>query len=334
MKIGNIDVDKQVFIVAEIGNNHEGDFSLAQELVGRAAEAGADAVKFQTFIPEHYVSNADTGRLERLRKFQLSFDQFEGLAKLSKQEGLVFFSTPFDLESARFLNNIQPIFKISSGDNNFFPLIDLVFGFGKPTIISTGLADMPLLVTLYEFWKERSELDNLAFLHCISSYPTPTDQVNLFAIHEMKRQFPDVTIGYSDHTLGTRASTLAVASGAQIIEKHFTLDKNYSEFHDHKLSADPEEMKILVESVREASVMMGKEEKSIQQCEENSVMAMRRSIAASRDLDHGVVLTETDITWTRPGTGIPPGEEKRVLGRRTARSIEQGELIQMEDLSR
>ena len=132
MKINNFDTGKKVFIIAEIGNNHEGNFSVAQELISKASASGADAVKFQTFIPDLYVSSADTSRLERLRSFQLSFDQFEQLSSLAKELGIIFFSTPFDVESAKFLNSIQPIFKIASGVNTFFPLIDTITNFGKP----------------------------------------------------------------------------------------------------------------------------------------------------------------------------------------------------------
>ena len=142
MKIGGLDLDQKVFVIAEIGNNHEGDFALAEELITRAAESGADAVKFQTIIPELFVSRAETARLERLKKFQFSFEQFASLAETARKAGVVFFSTPFDLESARFLNTIQPIFKIASGDNNFYPLLEEVASFGKPMIVSTGLADL------------------------------------------------------------------------------------------------------------------------------------------------------------------------------------------------
>jgi len=335
MQLNNWNLDERVFIIAEIGNNHEGDFSVAQELIGKAAEAGADAVKFQTFILEYFVSSStDTSRLERLRRFQLSFDQFEKLSSQAKELGIIFFSTPFDIESAKFLNSIQPIFKIASGDNTFFPLIDTVAHFGKPTIISTGLADMNLLEDIYKFWSARKSIENLAFLHCITSYPAPLEQANLGAITAIKNRFPEITVGYSDHTLGVKASSYAVAAGARIIEKHFTLDKNYSDFHDHLLSADPEEMKILVESIREVSSIMGSDEKTPQVCENDLRLAARRSIAAAHDLTEGTELTMHNITWVRPGTGIPPGQENLLIGCKLIRTIKQGELIHLGDVSK
>ena len=334
MIINNFDTEKKVFIVAEIGNNHEGNYSVAEEMIGKAAEAGVDAVKFQTFIPELYVSSADTSRLERLRGFQLSFDQFEQLSSQAKELGIIFFSTPFDVESAKFLNSIQPIFKIASGDNTFFPLIDTITKFGKPTIISTGLADMKLLEDIYTFWSARTSTENLAVLHCIASYPAPLEQANLGAICAIKDRFPEITVGFSDHTIGFKAASYAVAAGARIIEKHFTLDKNYSDFHDHLLSADPEEMKILVESIREVSAIMGSGEKTPQVCENDVRIAVRRSIAAAQDLSEGTELSIHNFTWVRPGTGIPPGQENLLLGHKLTRTLKQGELILLEDVSK
>ncbi len=334
MDINNFDLDKKVFIVAEIGNNHEGNFSVAQELIVKAAEAGADAVKFQTFIPELIVSSADTSRLERLRSFQLSFDQFEQLSSQAQELGIIFFSTPFDVESAKFLNSIQPIFKIASGDNTFYPLIDTIANFGKPTIISTGLANMELIENIYTFWSARASTENLAVLHCIASYPAPLEQANLGAINAIINRFPEITVGFSDHTIGVKASSYAIAAGARIIEKHFTLDKNYSDFRDHQLSSDPEEMRILVESIREASSIIGRGEKTPQICERDGILALRRSIAAANDLPMGTELTMQKITWVRPGTGIPPGQENLLIGSKLKRAIKQGELIQLDDVSK
>jgi N,N'-diacetyllegionaminate synthase len=334
MKIGEHDLAENVFIIAEIGNNHEGDFSVAQEMVARAAETGANAVKFQTFLPEHYVSGSDAARLERLRKFQLSQEQFAALARQAQALGLVFFSTPFDLASASFLDSIQPLFKIASGDNNFYPLIETVAGFGKPMIVSTGLADVSLLTEvrrrIHAIWGKTDP--GLAFLHCVASYPVPPDQANLGAIPALTRQFPDITIGYSDHTLGIEAAAMAVAAGARVIEKHFTLAKDYSDFRDHQLSADPADMKALVARIRAVSAMMGKGEKVPQDCEEGLRGAVRRSIAAGRDLPAGTVLSFSDLTWVRPGGGIAPGKEQEVLGKTLKRTFNQGEIFSHADL--
>ena len=337
MIIDRLDPEKKVFIVAEIGNNHEGDFSVAEEMIGHAAESGADAVKFQTFIPEHYVSRTETTRLERLRQFQFSYDQFQQLSKYADELGVRFFSTPFDIQSANFLNTIQPLFKIASGDNTFFPLIETVATFGKPMIVSTGLADLNQLDQLYarikDIWLQRKVDPGLAFLHCVASYPVPLEQANIGAIATLKERFPSVIIGYSDHTLGIEAATHAVAAGARIIEKHFTLDKNYSQFRDHQLSADPSDFRQLVNAIRQVELMVGSGEKTVQACEKDLEVSMRRSIAAATDLTTGTILTSAHLTWVRPGTALSPGEEASLMGRTLRRSLAQGELISLEDVT-
>lgn len=324
---------KNVLVVAEIGNNHEGNFDLAIKMIESAASSGVDAVKFQTFVPENYVARFDTVRLERLNRFKLSNDQYLLLAEKAKNLGIIFFSTPFDLESASFLNDLQPIFKISSGDNSFFPLIEKVARFKKPTIISSGLVDFSHLDTLKTYWNKSGGLDeNLCFMHCVSSYPVPNEQANLRAISNLIIKYPELIIGYSDHTLGIKAPVLAVAAGARIIEKHFTLDKNYSNFRDHKLSADPKEMSELVKEIHGASEFMGNGLKVKQLCEYEIEISMRRSIAASRNLQSGKIISADDLTWVRPGMGMPPGSEVKVIGRRLAVNLMHGDIIKIEDL--
>lgn len=336
MHIGGIDPGTRVLVVAEIGNNHEGDVSVAHEMLGRAAEAGADAVKFQTFVPELLVSRADMQRLNRLRSFRLTMPQFEELAAHAQRAGVVFMSTPFDLESAKALNRFQPAFKIASGDNNFNALIDTVAGFGKPMIVSTGLADSGLIERLHArirgIWATAGVSPGLAFLHCVAAYPAPPDQANLAAIPALKAKFPDTVIGYSDHTLGTGAATVAVAAGARIVEKHFTLDTQRAGFRDHQLSADPAMFRRMVDAIREVEAMLGTGAVSAQTCEQELQIAARRSIAAATELPAGTTITDGHLTWVRPGSGFSPGEEAAVVGRTLARSLRQGELITAADL--
>ena len=336
MKIEHLDTSQSVLIVAEIGNNHEGNFAVAQEMIDCAVTAGADAVKFQTIIPERLVSPDNTERLNRLRSFQFSYEQYEELSRQAKEAGVVFFSTPFDIQSAQFLNNIQAVFKIASGDNNFFPLINSVVSFGKPMIVSTGLADLALLDHLYSDihngWLKVGLNPGLAFLHCVSSYPVPLEQANLGAIATLKARYPMAVIGYSDHTLGNEVAMYAVAAGARIIEKHFTLDHQYSDFRDHQLSANPEEFRCLVESIRHIENIMGSGNKKAQPCEEALKDSVRRSIAAAMDLPTGTTLQQDDLTWVRPGSGLPPGEESRLIGRTLRRSLLQGELMALTDI--
>jgi sialic acid synthase SpsE len=335
MKINNFDTEKKVFIVAEIGNNHEGNFSVAQEMIGKAAEAGADAIKFQTFVPEH-IFGGDPLRLKKLQGFRFANEQFEKLAKFASEQGIIFFSTPFDLESAKFLNTIQPVFKIASSDNDYLSLIKTVASFGKPVIVSSGMAELVGLDLVCEevnnVWSEKNINPGLALLHCVSSYPTPPEQANLNAITTLKKQFPEQIIGYSDHTLGIQAAVSSVALGARIVEKHFTLDKNYSDFRDHQLSADPEDLKKLVEKIREVELLLGSGEKILQENETEILGALRRSVAASRNLQIGDILTKDDIIWIRPGTGITMGKENQIIGKRLSRPLSYCELISLEDV--
>lgn len=337
MKFANIDTDRKVFVIAEIGNNHEGDFKLAQEMVVQAAHSGASAVKFQTIVPERLVACADSARIDRLKQFQFRYEQFAELADLAARHNVLFFSTPFDLESARFLATIQPVFKIASGDNNFYPLLEEVASFGKPMIVSTGLADTAQVKATHDgitaVWKKKDVNPGLALLHCVASYPVPADQANLAAIATMKAAFPDCTIGYSDHVMGIKAAVAAVAAGARIVEKHFTLDKNYSDFRDHQLSADPADMRAMVDAITEMDAMLGTGDKQAQACEDAVAPAIRRSIAAARDLAAGAVLMPDDLMWVRPGSGLAPGEEYRLLGKTLVRPLLMGELIVQADVA-
>jgi len=317
-----------VFIIAEVGNNHEGDFTLAQDMVGLAAEAGVDAVKFQTIVPEFLVNRTDEPRFSTLKKFQLSYDQFETLAKQAHGAGIKFMSTPFDLESAAFLGTIADAIKIASSDNTFFALIDAVARTGKPMIISTGLADeddVRLAAQCVETaWRGRHDAANLGLLHCVSNYPTAPENANIGAITSLKSVFPAQTIGYSDHTIGIEAARLAVGAGAKIIEKHFTIANDHSEFRDHQLSADPATMKQLVIEIRTASALMGSGAIELADCEIDMASAVRRSIVATENLAAGATVTEKDLNWTRPAGGMAPGEERDIIGKRLKSALSQG----------
>jgi len=322
----------RTLIIAEIGNNHEGDMGAAREMVDRAAETGVDVVKFQTFITEKFTSPVDPARIARLKQFQLSFDDFAELAERARAKGLMFFSTPLDLESARFLATIVDAIKIASGDNTFWPLIECCADSGKPMIISTGISGQDEIQEAVSRvngrWAAGNIAGELALLHCIVSYPAPPEQANLGAIASLKAAFPNQTIGYSDHTMGLDAAVAAVAMGARIVEKHFTLANDYSDFRDHQLSADPDDMATLVRRIRAVEDMTGDGQLGTMACERDLVTPVRRSIAAGRDLAAGHVLAIDDIVWVRPGEGIPPGRENEVLNRRLNRDVTQGDLIQ------
>lgn len=333
MKIGPHDLDRDVFVIAEIGNNHEGDCALAEELIRLAATAGANAVKFQTIVPEKLVSAADVDRVQQLKRFQLSPEQFERLALVAERNGVLFLSTPFDLDSARFLDRLVPAFKIASGDNNFFPLLDTIARTGKPIILSAGLLELDEVRRSKEFiegvWRRYGLLSGLAVLHCVVSYPTPPEQANLLAIRELAAL--GVPVGYSDHTLGIDACVLAVALGARIVEKHFTISKTHSSFRDHQLSADPNELADLVRRVREASRLLGDGRKQPQPNELTNLQRVRRSVVAARDLEAGTPITWDDLAWVRPGGGLSPGNEAELLDRILVRTVRRGEWLLPQD---
>lgn len=336
MHIGKIDLDREVLVIAEIGNNHEGNFALAQELVGLAAETGAQAVKFQTFKTEHYVSSRDEARYKRLKSFELSYEQFTQLARQAKDAGLMFISTPFDLKSAEFLDTIVECFKIASGDNTFYPLLSRVADSGKPVLLSTGLADLAQVrrsvAHIQSRWVSRGIRQDIAALHCVSSYPVPPAEANLRAIAKMREEL-NITIGYSDHCMGITAALLSVGLGARVVEKHFTINKNYSTFRDHQLSSDPNELKELVNRIRDANLMLGSGEKTPQPCESQSSEAMRRSIVTIRSLEAGHVVALDDLTWVRPGGGLAPGNEDLVTGRKLLKSVSAGTQLTPDMLS-
>lgn len=331
MKINSFDTQQKTLIIAEIGNNHEGDFSVAEEMVRQAAACGVDAVKFQTVIADLFVNPTQSERLTRMRKFQLPHEQFAALGKLAKELGLLFISTPLDIPSAKFLSDHVDAFKIASGDITFFPMIDCIAGSGKPIIMSTGICTLDEIHTtvsiILSVWQQNNIQSELAILHCVSNYPVPNEQINLRSIPFLQEMFSYNTIGFSDHTLGIDACTAAVSLGATIIEKHFTLDKQYSNFRDHQLSADPTEMKELVSRIRTIEPMLGRKEKAVQPCELDMVNVLRRSITIKRNLPSGHVITEEDLIAMRPGNGIQPGQESYWIGKTLIRHVAAGELL-------
>ena len=335
MKIGNFDTDKKVLIIAEIGNNHEGDFELAKEMIDAAAEAGADAVKFQTFRTEHYINKLEKQRFSRLKSFELDFFQFEKLSNLAKQHGLFFISTPFDLGSAKALSNFVDVLKISSSDNTFFPLIETITGYNLPVILSTGILDLTGIQKTVGIFKKAWSRDfvekNLAILHCVCSYPVPLKEANLLAIKSLQEEYT-FSIGYSDHVIGNDAAIISVALGARVVEKHFTLDHNLSDFHDHKISANIPEMKDLVSRIRNAEAMLGDGLKKAETCETKIVDLVRRSIVVNRDMIAGECIKLEDLSWVRPAGGIAPGNEDLIIGKFLKKDLSSGDQINELDL--
>lgn len=337
MKLGKHDGVSGPLLVAEIGNNHEGSAEVAHLLIRAAAECGVHAVKFQTFKTEDYVSADDVDRFNRLKSFELSVEEFTALSEYAHDLGLAFMSTPFDLGSVETLTPIVDAFKIASGDNDFVPLLRSVCDTDKPLVVSTGLTDLrgsqQIVDLIHGEWELRNHPGELALLHCVSTYPTPGEYANIRAITTLK-SIPRCEIGYSDHTIGMTACLAAVALGARIIEKHFTLDKEYSSFRDHQFSADPSEMRALVVAIRELEEILGDGNKRVVPCEKESELATRRSIAAAKHLPKGHRLVLDDLTWIRPRRGLAPGQEDYLVGHRTVRAVVKGEAFSEEMIER
>lgn len=335
MKIGSWNSADSCLLVAEIGNNHEGDAVRAHALVRAAAAAGARAVKFQTLRADGIVGPQDPARVARLKGFELSAETYRSLAALSRELGLLFLSTPLDLEAVDLLRPLVDAYKVASGDITFRPLLRRIAKSGLPVIVSTGASTIEevdeAVACLHAF--DPAIAERLALLHCVSAYPAPPEELNLALLATLRARYPALTIGYSDHALGSEGVLAAAALGARIIEKHFTLDHDLSDFRDHKLSADPTELRDLLARLPEAASgrlplapgpMLGDGRKRVMPCEAATRVAIRRSICAARDLDAGTVLAREDLTWLRPEGGLAPGQEDRVIGRRLARAVTRG----------
>ncbi len=328
---------KKVMIVAEIGNNHEGSFKIAKKLIDKAKSCKVDAVKFQTFNRSLFYANNQKKSHKKLKKFNLSFNEFKKLSQYARKKKLIFFSTPLDLLSAENLNNIQNIFKVASSDNNYFDLITKIISFKKDIIISTGYADIKLIKKIenkiLNSWGNKKKKLNLAFLHCVSSYPTEFAESNIFSIKYLKKNLSKKTIiGYSDHTIGIETSLLAVSLGARIIEKHFTLDKKFSSFRDHSLSSDPKEMSNLVKKIRLLEKMMKNDKKTPQLSEIKSMKLNRRSCAAATNLKAGEKIFENDIIGVRPMLGIPINGKKIFIKKKLKKSLKMGSIFKLNQI--
>jgi sialic acid synthase SpsE len=315
------------FIVAEIGNNHEGSIKNAIKLVNAAKASGANAVKFQIFDPQKYSSPKDRKRISQLKKFSLKKKDIIKLKKKCDQLGIIFFATPFDLKSATFLNKIQDFFKISSGDNNYFDLLKKVRSFKKPVIISTGLMDykeIKKVVRFFRMLKFYKKKANLCIMHCVSAYPALKKNINLNSITFLRKKFPNVTIGYSDHTLGKKIPSLSYLLGAEIIEKHFTLSNNFSNFRDHKISLNPKSFKSFVKEINFS--------KEVNKQEKKNYSSMRRKIVSNKNLKKGHKMNKKDFLIVRSQeNGIFASNINKVIGKKLIKNISKFENVSPKD---
>lgn len=333
-------MNSRVLIIAEAGVNHNGSFEIAKELVDVAKDAGTDIVKFQTLNPKALVSkfakkaeyqNRNTGnndtQLEMLNNLVLSNEEFIDLSNYCKLKGITFLSTPFDIESVEFLNSFNmPFWKIPSGEITNYPYLVKIAKTSKDIVMSTGMSEMSEIESAIKVLKDNG-CGKITLLHCNTEYPTPYEDVNLKAMLTLKEKF-SVDVGYSDHTRGIEVPIAAVALGATIIEKHFTLDRNM-EGPDHKASLEPEELKQMVKSIRNIELAMGEKDKKVTNSERKNIEIARKSIVAKCDIKKGDVLTEDNITTKRPGNGISPMKWDEVIGTKAIKDFMADELIEL-----
>jgi sialic acid synthase SpsE len=329
MNLGAVDTARRVAVIAELGNNHEGDMGRARELVEAAAAAGAAAVKLQAIDPPRLVRPSEQARLAQLERFRLSPDEHAELAQLARARAIGYLCTPFDLDAVQWLAPLVDALKIASGDNDFVQLIAAAAASGRPLVISTGMSDDAAVTRALQAAGAAPEV---ALLHCVSAYPTSPADAALATIPALAQRH-GVTVGYSDHTLGSAACLAAVAAGARILEKHFTLDHDLSDFRDHQLSAEPDELRALVTEVAEVEALMGVPRSGVAKAEAGVRAAARRSIVAARDLPAGHRVAPEDLTWLRPADGLPPGAEGQLLGGRLARPVAAGETLLVSHLA-
>ena len=331
---------RHVIVIAEAGVNHNGSFELAKKMVDAAKEAGVDYVKFQTFNPQKLVSKyakkakyqkettgSDETQLQMLQKLTLTEDNFLSLRDYCKEVGIGFISTPFDLDSIAFLETFDMDFwKVPSGEVTNLPYLEAIARTKRKVVMSTGMCDMNEIQDAMEVLNKNGTTE-ITLLHCNTQYPTPYEHVNLSAMSTIKDTLHK-EVGYSDHTQGIEVPIAAVAMGATVIEKHFTLDKNM-EGPDHKASLDPTELKQMVSAIRNIEKAIGNGLKEPSSSELTNKAVARKSIVASREIKQGEILSEYNLTTKRPGTGISPMKWYEVIGKAAARDFSEDEIIEL-----
>lgn len=334
--------NKKVFIIAEAGVNHNGNIEVAKKMIEVAAKAGADAIKFQTFKAENVVSRlalkaeyqkattaTDESQLEMIKKFELNLNEHKQLISSCRKEGILFLSSPFDIESVELLNRLGlKIFKIPSGEITNLPYLRKIGSLKKKVIMSTGMADLKEIKDALDILTSSgTPKENITVLHCNTEYPTPFEDVNLAAMLTIRDRF-NVKVGYSDHTLGIEIPIAAAALGASVIEKHFTLDRNM-EGPDHKASSEPDELKKMVSAIRNIEKALGDGVKRPLASELKNIDVVRKSIVAAKPVKKGEIFTAENITTKRLAKGISPMAWDRVIGKTARRDFKADELIKL-----
>ena len=332
---------RHTIIIAEAGVNHNGNMDIAKRLIDAAADAGVDYVKFQTFKTENLVSfNAPTAEYQKaatqetsqyamLKRLELNEQQHIELIEYCNKKGVKFLSTAFDMDSIDLLESLNlDLWKILSGEITNYPYLARIAATGKPIIMSTGMCDTSDINNALDALIENGATkESITLLHCNTQYPTPYEDVNLLAMNTIKSDYGLAT-GYSDHTQGIEIPIAAVALGACVIEKHFTLDRNM-EGPDHKASLEPAELKKMVEAIRIVEQALGSTSKTVSPSEAQNKSIARKSIVAKRNIHKGETLTEDNITVKRPGNGISPMKWREVIGTPATRDFAPDEPIEM-----
>ncbi|GAA0083778.1 N,N'-diacetyllegionaminate synthase [Clostridium sp. CTA-7] len=333
-------MEKHIFIIAEAGVNHNGSIENAMRLIDKAKDAGVDAVKFQTFKASNIVSKkakkadyqikntkSDNSQYEMLKKLELNHEDHIFLSKYCREKNILFLSTAFDLDSIDILEELDvPLHKIPSGEITNLPYLEKIAKTGKPLIMSTGMSEIKEIEDAIRILKKNGAKE-ITVLHCNTEYPTPFGDVNLKAMKYIKEKL-DVDIGYSDHTIGIEVPIAAAALGASVIEKHFTLDKEM-EGPDHKASLNPEELQMMVKSIRNIEEALGCRVKKVTESEKKNIKIARKSIVAKKCIKKGELLTENNITVKRPGNGISPMKWYDILGTIAIKDFNEDELIEI-----
>jgi len=330
----------EVFVIAEAGVNHNGSLALAKKLIDVAVEAGADAVKFQTFQADKLVGRSaqkaeyqkqttskNESQYEMIKKLELDEHAHRELIRYCHEKRIMFLSTPFDHDSIGMLNDFgMPIFKIPSGEITNLPYLRHIGGLGKEVILSTGMADLGEIEDALDVLIQKgTPKEKITVLHATTEYPCPIDEVNLRAMQTIRQAF-GVKVGYSDHTPGIAVPIAAVAMGACVIEKHFTLDRTM-EGPDHKASLEPQELKAMVQSIRYVNQALGDGVKKPSNSEAKNMVVARKSIVTAKPIKTGDILSEDNLTVKRPGNGITPMRWDEVLGQVARRDYQEDELI-------
>lgn len=329
----------RVLIIAEAGVNHNGELEIAKKLVEEAKRCGADIVKFQTFdskkLASKHAAMADYQKKnlritetqeEMLAKLALTKEDFEELSRFCAETGIRFLSTPFDIDSIHFLDHLQNIWKIPSGEITNYPYLVEIAKTGKDVILSTGMSTLEEIADAVGVLSAHGS-GKITVLHCTTNYPTPMEDVNLKAMLTIRERF-GLPVGYSDHTMGIEVPVAAVALGATVIEKHFTLDRSMKG-PDHKASLEPPDLAAMVSAIRNIERALGDGNKTPAESEKKNVAIARKSIIAAKRIKKGEILTEENITTKRPGTGICPMKWNEIIGTRAIRDFEEDELIEI-----